>query len=181
MRRHGSATLVESRPRSVHRKAARSMAWRIVLRPEGHYQALRLRAVSPATPHPLVVSTHQRGTNFRQHPIIAACAIELAAFVRSKPGLSSPQPFDPHSARHRATVQSNPFLAHRRGPSLRNLSGEIVRRDAALKNAMHYHVYRAIGQTAGCSTRAIGEGRSFMCHIPGSIPKRPSGVPFGSC
>lgn len=43
MRRHGSATSVQSRLRSVHRKAARATAWRIVLRPEVHYQAPRLQ------------------------------------------------------------------------------------------------------------------------------------------
>jgi hypothetical protein len=39
-------------------------------------------------------------------------------------------------------IPINPFLAHRRGLSFRNLSVEVVRRDAALKtlciNALHY-------------------------------------------
>src|SRR6201985_3539773 len=44
LRRHGcDGAGVESHLRSVHSKGARSTAWRIVLRPQRHNQALRLR------------------------------------------------------------------------------------------------------------------------------------------
>src|SRR6266850_364286 len=67
------------------------------------------------------------------HSIMDVRTAEPALRPVREPQLTITEPFDPHSRRRRATVWSNPSLAHRRGPAFRNLSVEIVHRDAALK------------------------------------------------